>query len=45
LLNLVAKDQNDKWKGWRTKMYKIDKIDNPILIEKGAYWWKYLYFM
>ena len=26
------------------KMYKIDKIDNPILIDKRAHWWKYFYF-
>jgi len=31
----VVKDQNNKWKSWRTKMYKIDKIGNLILIDKG----------
>jgi len=24
-------------------MYKIGKIDNPILIDKGPHWWKYFY--
>jgi hypothetical protein len=28
---LVVKNQDDKWKGWRTKMYKVS---NPILINK-----------
>ena len=31
----MVKDQNNKWKSWRTKMYKIDKIGNLILIDKG----------
>ena len=31
----MMKDQNNKWKSWRTKMYKIDKIGNLILIDKG----------
>jgi hypothetical protein len=24
-------------------MYKIEKIGNPILIDKESYWWKYFY--
>jgi len=43
LSKFVIKDQNDKWKSWRTKMYKIGKIGNPILIDKGPQWWKYFY--
>jgi hypothetical protein len=35
LSKLVMKDQNDKLKSWRTKMYKIGKISNSILIDKG----------
>jgi hypothetical protein len=35
---LVVEDQDDKWKSWMTKMYKIDKIDNPILIDKRLHW-------
>jgi hypothetical protein len=30
-------DQDDKWKRWRTKMYKIGKIDHPILTNKRPY--------
>ena len=30
----MVKDQNDKWTNLITKMYKIDKIDNLILIDK-----------
>jgi hypothetical protein len=33
LPKLVVKDQNDKWKSLRTKMYKISKIGNQILIK------------
>jgi hypothetical protein len=41
LPKLVVKDQSDKQKIWRTKMYKIS---NPILIDKRPYWWKYFLF-
>jgi hypothetical protein len=26
----------NKWKSWSTRMYKIGKIGNPILIDKNA---------
>ena len=34
-----------KWqaKSWKTKIYNIDKIDGPILIDKRPIWRKYLY--
>jgi hypothetical protein len=34
-----------KWqaKSWKTKIYNIDKIDSPILIDKRPIWRKYLY--
>jgi hypothetical protein len=35
---LVAEDQDNKWKSLRTKVYKIDKIDNSILIDKRLHW-------
>jgi hypothetical protein len=38
------KDQNDKWKILRTRMYKIGKIDDLILIDKRLIWWNY-YFL
>ena len=31
-------DQNERWKSWRTKIYKIGKISNPILIDKEPHW-------
>jgi hypothetical protein len=34
---LVMNDQNDKWKIWRTRTYKIEKIGNPILIAKDPF--------
>jgi hypothetical protein len=34
---LVMNDQNDKWKIWRTRTYKIEKISNPILIAKDPF--------
>jgi hypothetical protein len=37
------KNQNNKWKSWRTNMYMIDKISNPILIDNELIWWKYFY--
>jgi hypothetical protein len=40
---LVMKDQNTKWKNWRTRMYKIDKISDSILMDKRLIWWKYFY--
>jgi hypothetical protein len=39
LSKFVVKD-HDRWKSWRTKVYKID---NPILIDKGTIWWRYFY--
>jgi hypothetical protein len=39
LSKLVVYDQNNEWKNWRTKIYKIDKINNPILIDKIAHLW------
>jgi hypothetical protein len=43
LLKLVVKDQNDKWKSRRIRMYKIGKISDPILIDKRPIRWKYFY--
>jgi hypothetical protein len=40
---IVVEDQDDKWKSWRTKMYKMGKIDNPIMTDKSPNWWKYFY--
>lgn len=40
---IVVEDQDDKWKCWRTKMYKMGKIDNPIMTDKSPNWWKYFY--
>jgi len=37
LPKLVMNDQNDKWKIWRTRTYKIEKISNPILIAKDPF--------
>jgi hypothetical protein len=33
----MVKNQNNKWKSWMTKIYKIGKISNPILIDKGLH--------
>ena len=41
--SLMVKDRDDKWKNWRTKMYKIYKIDRSILSDKKLHWWKYFY--
>jgi len=37
--------EGPKWqvKSWSIRMYKIDKIDDPILIDKRPIWQKYLY--
>jgi hypothetical protein len=35
---IVVEDQDDKWKSWRTKMYKMGKIDNPIMTDKSPNW-------
>jgi hypothetical protein len=40
---VVVKDQNDKWKCWKTRMYKIEKIDDSILIDKRPIRKKYFY--
>jgi predicted membrane protein len=34
---LVVEDQDDKWKSYRTKMYKNSKISNLILTDKRPY--------
>jgi len=35
---LVVEDQDNKWKSYRTKMYKNSKISNLILTYKRPYW-------
>jgi hypothetical protein len=37
------KDKSDKYKSWRAKLYKTEKISNPILIDKRLHWWKHFY--
>jgi hypothetical protein len=36
-------NKNINW-WWRSKIYKIDKTGNPILIDKKAHWWKYFIY-
>jgi hypothetical protein len=43
LSKLVMKDKSDKYKSWRAKLYKTEKISNPILIDKRLHWWKHFY--
>jgi hypothetical protein len=40
---ILVEDQDDKWKSRRTKMYKMEKIDNSIMTNKSPNWWKYFY--